>query len=261
MEYEIIIVDNASKDGSIEMIQENYINKFKQVKLILNNQNLGFSKANNIGIKQANGRYILLLNSDTVVKQSSINKCIEFADNNEDIGVVGCKIVLKDGRLDVACKRAFPTPINSLYHALNLDKLFPKNKKIAAYNLTYIDENQVSNVECIMGAFMLVKKEVIQQVGMLDERFFMYGEDIDWCYRIKNAGWQIYYYPKAEIVHYKKASGKRSFKVIYQFYNAMLLFYKKHYIGNYNVLVTLLVYIGVYALLGLAFTKNLFKSR
>lgn len=257
IDYEIIVVDNASVDNSVEMIKLNY----PQVKLIKNSENLGFSKANNVGMECAIGRYILLLNSDTVVNEGCIENCIDFADKNHKIGALGCKIVLRDGKLDVACKRSFPVPENSFYHAIKLDKMFPHSTRFATYNLTYLDENKIHFIDCVMGAFMLVRSEAIKQVGKLDEDFFMYGEDIDWCYRIKNAGWDICYYPMGEIVHYKKASGKRNVKVIKAFYDAMILFYKKHYIKNYSVMTTFLVYAGVNVLKILALFKNIFKNR
>ena len=180
--YEIIVVDNASVDGSYEMIKSNY----KNVIVVRNENNLGFSKANNIGISHAGGRYVLLLNSDTVVQKDCLKKCIDYLDGNRNVGALGCKIVLPNGKLDKACKRGFPTPEASLFYILKLDKLFPGSKKFGKYNLTYIGDDEISEVDSLVGAFMMVRFGVIKEIGLLDEDFFMYGEDIDWCMRIKN---------------------------------------------------------------------------
>lgn len=253
-EYEIIVVDNASKDESIEAIEK----QFPEVKIIKNHENLGFSKANNIGIEASKGDYILLLNSDTIVEQNTLKGALSFAKNHKHIGALGCKILLPSGKLDPACKRSFPTPLNGLFHSLNLDTVFPDSVYFGAYNLTYVDENQVCSVDCIMGAFMLIPRIVIDRVGMLDEDYFMYGEDIDWCYRIKDAGYQVMYYPEVRIFHHKKASGigKRNPKVIEAFYDSMTIFYNKHYQNKYNNLTKLCVIKGTETLKKMALRKN-----
>ncbi|KXG76291.1 glycosyltransferase family 2 protein [Thermotalea metallivorans] len=255
--YEVILVDNASKDDSVEVFKK----EFPQVKLIENNQNLGFSKANNIGIKMAGGRYILLLNSDTLVIEDTLEIMIKFMDTHLDVGAAGCKVELPDGSLDKACKRSFPTPQNALYHALKLDHIFPHHKKFGEYNLTFLDENQTHEVDCLVGAFMLIRREVIEQVGLLDEDFFMYGEDIDWCYRIKQVGWKIVYYPKTKIIHYKGGSSKKKNpKLIYEFYRAMYLFYHKHYRYKYPWSVKCITYTGIGVMLAIKLLFNWFKG-
>ncbi|WP_040213613.1 glycosyltransferase family 2 protein [Clostridium polynesiense] len=257
--YEIFVVDNASKDGSVEAIKKSYGDK---VKLIENKENLGFSAANNMAIKKSQGRYILLLNSDTIVKNDTIAKTIAYMDDNTEAGVLGCKVLLRDGKLDKACKRGFPTPWNSFSYLLKLDKIFPGDKRFGGYHLTYINENETAEVDCVMGAYMLLRKEIIESVGLLDETFFMYGEDVDWCYRIKEAGWKIIYYPEAEIIHYKKASSaKKGTKTIIEFYRAMYIFYNKHFKEKYNIFISFLIYLGIVVQLLLALTKNLFKSK
>lgn len=258
IEYEIIVSDNDSKDGSQTMIKE----KFSKVRLIENNDNLGFPKGNNVAIREAKGRYILLLNSDTKVLENCIEDCAKYMDNHKDIGALGCKLVLADGTLDHACKRGFPTPEASLFYMLKFNKLFPKNKKFTAYTMGYLSEDSINEVDSLTGAFMLVRREVIDKVGFLDERFFMYGEDIDWCYRIKSAGYKVVYYPKVTTIHYKgQSSKKKKLKTIYEFHRAMILFYNKHYRKEYNFIVTLLVYIGISLKLVLTFFINLFKCR
>lgn len=256
VKYEIIVVDNDSTDGSNKVIKE----KFTQVKLINNKENLGFAKANNIGIKQSNGCYILLLNSDTIVKDNTIDQIVQYMEENREIGAAGCKVVLPDGSLDLACKRSFPTPQNALYNALKLDKFFPDNKRFGDYNLTYLDENEINEVDCLVGAFMMIRREVLEEVGLLDEDYFMYGEDIDLCYRIKQAGWKIVYYPEVEITHYKGGGrGKKSYHIIYEFYRSMYLFYNKHYKNKYSFLTRSIVYIGVFFRCLLAILLNIFK--
>lgn len=256
--YEIIVVDNASRDGSAEMIRMEY----PGVRLLMNDRNVGFSKANNLGIRQSSGSYVLLLNSDTVVKNNCLSECIRHMGEHPEIGALGPRILLTDGTLDRACKRGFPTPEASLYYFLKLDKKHPMSPKYGKYNMTYLSELERNEVDSLVGAFMMVRRSVIDEVGMLDEDFFMYGEDIDWCYRIKAAGYQNIYFPKAEIIHYKGASSrKKRIKTLYEFHRAMLLFYKKHYIREYNIAVTALVYAGIGAKLSAALLVNLFKRR
>lgn len=257
LQYEIFVSDNGSKDGSIEMIKE----CFKEVKLIENNANIGFAKANNIAIKQSTGRYVLILNSDTVIKEHCLQKCIAYMDKHKDIGTLGCKLLLTDGNLDRACKRGYPTPEASLYYMLKLHKLFPQSKKFGAYQLNYLSDDEINEVDSLVGAFMIVSKEVCDKVGLLDETFFMYGEDIDWCYRIKEAGFKVVYYPKAFIIHHKRASSKKKrIKTIYEFHRAMYIFYNKHYKKKYNILVTGAVYLGIALKLILTYMVNIFKK-
>lgn len=254
--YEIIVSDNDSTDGSPEMVKA----KFPKVRLIENKANWGFSKGNNIAIKKAKGRYILLLNSDTVVKKDCLEKSLRYMDGHKDVGVLGCKVVLPSGELDHACKRGFPTPEASLYYMLGFHKFFPRNPKYGAYLASHIRDDQVAEVDALMGAFMMLPREVIGQVGMLDENFFMYGEDLDWCYRIKAAGYKVIYYPKAEIIHYKGSSSKKKRgKTIYEFHRAMILFYNKHYKKDYNPFITLLVYGGVGFRMILTYMMNIWR--
>mgnify|MGYP001482880892 CR=1 FL=1 len=255
--YEVIVVDNHSTDGSVSMIRE----KFPAVKVISNERNEGFSKANNRGIRISRGRYVLLLNSDTVIEPDTLEIMIRFMDEHPDVGAAGCKVVLPDGSLDKACRRGFPTPSASFYYAFGISKLFPKHPRFNQYQLSYLDPDQDYPVDCLVGAFMMVRRETIDQVGLLDEQFFMYGEDIDWCYRIKQAGWQIYYYPHTRIVHYKGASSRRKpRRIIYEFHRAMVIFHRKHYQARYSWFVNALVYAGIYVKLAMALVLNRFGS-
>ncbi|NEW07098.1 glycosyltransferase family 2 protein [Paenibacillus sp. SYP-B3998] len=252
--YEIILIDNASSDGTIQAVEE----QFPQVTCIANKENVGFSKANNQGIKIAKGRYVLLLNSDTVVQTDTLDIMLRFMDAHPTVGASGCKIVLPDGSLDKACKRGFPTPSASFYYAFGFSKLFPNNPRFNQYQLGYLDADQEYPIDSLVGAFMLVRREAIDQVGMLDEEFFMYGEDIDWCYRIKQAGWVNYYYPRTQIIHYKGASSrKKPYKIIYEFHRAMILFHKKHFQRQYSWPINVMVFAGV----GLKFVLSLIKNK
>lgn len=260
--YEILLVDNASSDGSIEALEECFKEESEEniIHIIKNTENLGFAKANNIGMRKAQGEYILLLNSDTEVEDDCLESCLEQMEQNEKLGALGCKVVLPNGKLDHACKRGFPTPKASLYYFLKWDQKDPV--KYGQYDALHLGEDEVGEVDALMGAFMLMPKKVLDKVGLLDEDFFMYGEDIDLCFRIKAAGYSILYYPKAQITHYKGGSSKRRrHKVIYDFHQAMWIFYKKHYVKEYNLGINLLVALGIMAKCVLELVKNLLKPK
>lgn len=252
--YEVIVIDNASHDGSVEAIREVY----PDVQLIANQNNTGFAVANNQGMELAKGRYILLLNSDTVVQPDTLHTMIYFMDRHPEMGASGCKVILPDGSLDKACKRGFPTPSASFYYAFGISRLFPDRPKFNQYQLGHLSPDDEYPVDCLVGAFMLVRRETIDQVGGLDETFFMYGEDIDWCYRIKEAGWGIFYYPRTYIVHYKGGSARRKpLKITYEFHRAMWVFHRKHYAKKYNLLTNAAVWMGI----SLKFTLSLLRSK
>ncbi len=222
---EIIIIDNASDDGSVDFIKE----KFPYVKLNANQNNLGFGKANNIGLKEVRGKYILLINPDTIVAEDTFEKMIRFFENNPDAGLAGCKILNPDGTLQLACRRSFPGPWTSFTKVTGLSTFFNKSKIFARYNLTYLDENQTYEVDAISGSFMMMRRKVYDKVGGFDEQFFMYGEDLDFCYRVQKAGFKVYYVHSTQIIHYKGESTKRSsLDETKVFYSAMHLFVKKH---------------------------------
>ena len=259
--YNIYVVDNASADGSLEKLEEDFQDEVEDglVEFIANPENRGFSQANNQAITLSSSQYVLLLNSDTVVQGDCLEKCLDYMAGDKEIGALGCKILLPDGKLDKACRRSFPTPTVSFYRMTGLSKLFPKSKRFGRYNLSYLDENGTYEVDSLSGAFMLVRREAIDDVGLLDEEFFMYGEDIDWCYRIKQAGWKVVYYGDANITHYKGGSGRQS-KALYEFYNAMGLFYNKHYRDEHNILVTIFIYTGIWSVYLSKQALNFFKS-
>ncbi|MNN23643.1 N-acetylglucosaminyl-diphospho-decaprenol L-rhamnosyltransferase [compost metagenome] len=251
--YEIIVVDNASSDDSVETIAA----EFPDVHLIANQENTGFARANNQAMAVARGRYVLLLNSDTIVQGDTFQTMISYMDEHKELGAAGCKVILPDGSLDKACRRGFPTPSASFYYAFGLSKLFPNHPRFNQYQLGYLDPNETYPIDCLVGAFMMVRQETIQQVGGLDETFFMYGEDVDWCYRIKQAGYGIHYHPATYIVHYKGASSRRKpLKIIYEFHRAMWVFHRKHYKAKYSWITNTAVYSGIALKFTLSFIQN-----
>ena len=264
--YEIFLVDNKSTDDSLEQLEEYFNEEISRgiIRVIANSSNDGFAKANNLAIEKARGEYVLLLNSDTLIKESTIDRCMDYITKatNADIGALGCKVSLEDGSLDKACRRSFPNPVNSFFRFLPIKINSDKDD----YNLDNLDDDGVYEIDCLVGAFMLVRRTTIDDVGHLDDTFFMYGEDIDWCYRIKQAGWRIVYFGEAEIIHYKGASSedkktkKRNPRLLYEFYRAMYIFYKKHYTKKYNVFVNIAVYIGIAFLLVFNLIRNAFRS-
>ena len=236
-EYEVFVVDNASNDGSKE-----FVRSLKSPFVpIVSEENAGFSKGNNLALKKVTGEYVLLLNPDTEVLEGSFNKCILKMEQDSSIGILGCKVLLPNGKLDLACRRGFPNLQNSVFKFSGLAKLFSKNKLFAGYNLTYLDENKSYEVDSVVGAYMMMRQTVMKKIGLLDEDFFMYGEDIDWCYRTKQAGYRVFYFSEATIIHHKRASSKQSAKALIEFYRAMEIFYNKHYAKSHSKFVNVLV--------------------
>ena len=239
---EIIVVDNASVDGSSEMIRC----RFPEIRFIQNNVNRGFATACNQGLEISKGDLLLILNPDTMVQEDTIQKMIEFFKSHPESGAAGCKILNADGTLQLACRRSFPTPSIALPKLLGLSKIFPKSPIFGKYNLTYLDPNKLTEVDAISGSFMMFRRTTWRQVGNLDEQFFMYGEDLDFCYRIEKAGWKIYYVPYTKIIHYKGESVKSSsFNNFVAFYKAMDIFVKKHFSKSYSLLFDFFVKIGI----------------
>jgi len=258
--YELIIVDNASGDNSLESLKKDYYKKIDTglIKFISNNENKGFAYANNLALKQTNSKYILLLNSDTKIINDCLEKCLKFMDTDKNIGALGCKVMLSNGSLDKACRRSYPNVKVSFYRMTGLSHIFPKSKRFNKYNLTYLDENGIYDVDCLSGAFMLLRSEVLNHVGFLDENFFMYGEDIDYCYRIKKNGWKVNYYGEAKVIHYKGASSKKQeSKLLYEFYKSMHIFYNKHYEKEYPWIITIITYTGIWTMYRLKLIRNI----
>ena len=223
---EVFVVDNASSDGSVEMVRQ----KFPEVTLIANHDNVGFARANNQALRQATGRVVVLLNPDTIVQEDTFTAIQTFFAQHPTTGMVGCKVLNPDGTLQLACRRSFPTPWIAFTRLSGLSRLFPKSRWFGKYNLTYLPENETTEVEAISGSFMAVRREALTKVGFLDEDFFLYGEDLDWCFRLRAAGWKIHYFPGTQIIHFKGESAKQSdLDNLRLFYQAMILFVRKHF--------------------------------
>jgi GT2 family glycosyltransferase len=257
LQGEVIVVDNNSVDGSCQMLKE----KFPYVILIENKENLGFSKANNQGIKISKGKYILLLNPDTIVQEDTFLKCLNFMESHADAGCLGVKMIDGKGNFLPESKRSMPTPRVSFFKIFGLSALFPKSKLFGRYHLGYLDKNITHKIEILPGAFMFIRKSVLEKTGILDESFFMYGEDIDLSYRIRLAGFENYYYPETTIIHYKGESTKKgSINYVVLFYKAMIIFARKHFTPKNAFLFSLLINIAIYFRASLSILRRLFLS-
>ncbi len=263
--FKVCVVDNFSQDESCEMVAT----EFPQARLIASEVNGGFSYANNLGLQSFGfatedsttlPRYALLLNPDTLLPPTALNDMLAFMDAHPDAGAAGPRLVRQDGSLDLACRRSFPSPQVAFYRMVGLSRLFPRSRRFGRYNVTYLDPAITTEVDSVVGAFMMVRREAIQQVGLLDEDFFMYGEDLDWAYRMKQAGWKVYYNAAVTVLHYKEASSRRSRKARYEFYRAMYLFYKKHYAAQTPLWLHWLIVSGILLRGGLALTAAMFRK-
>lgn len=256
-ETEIIVVDNNSVDGSVEMLNT----KFHKVKLIVNKQNKGFAKANNQAIKISKSEYILLLNPDTVVEDTTFKKVIAFMDSHPEAGALGVKMLDGKGKFLPESKRGLPTPSVALYKISGLSKIFPRSKIFGKYHLGFLDKNEINEVEILSGAFMLIRKKALDKTGLLDESFFMYGEDIDISYRLIKQGYKNYYFPKTRIIHYKGESTKKSsINYVMVFYNAMIIFAKKHFSHKNANLFSSLIKTAIYLRASFAIISRFLKK-
>ncbi|PID89437.1 MAG: glycosyl transferase family 2 [Bacteroidia bacterium] len=254
---EVFVVDNNSVDGSCEMVAE----KFPEVMLIRNKHNSGFSVANNQAIKRAKGEYVLLLNPDTLVEEDTFTKIIDFMDAKPDAGGLGVKMIDGNGNFLPESKRGLPTPMVAFYKIFGISKLFPKSKTFGKYHLGWLDKDKIHEIEILSGAFMFMRKKALDKVGMLDESFFMYGEDIDLSYRILLGGFKNYYFPETTIIHYKGESTKKgSINYVLVFYNAMIIFAKKHFSRQKADIFSFLIKTAVYFRAGLSILKRFLQT-
>lgn len=238
--YEIIVADNSTDENQMYNYDSQHVKIYKM-------ENHGFGHGCNSGAKLAEGKYLLFLNSDTLIHDNALLKCVEYMKANKDIGILGARILLRDGTLDHGCKRGFPTPIAALYYYLGLDKKFSDSRKYGAYRQTYLNESETNEVDSVSGAFLMISKNLFEEINGFDEEFFMYGEDLDLCFRVKEEGYKVIYFADAVITHLKGQSGlnKSSKIVIFHFYDAMIIFYNKHYKNKYNIVITSLVYSAI----------------
>lgn len=256
-QWEVIVVDNHSSDGSQDMVESD----FKWVKLIRNRENRGFSAGNNIGLKRAQGSYMVLLNSDTEVPTTkSLQSLLQIFEHNERVGMISPRVVFPSGKIDMACHRGFPSPWNALMYFGGFEKLFGMvpllNRVCGGYHQTWKSLRTKHDIDACTGAAMLVRSTAIDEVGLFDERFFMYGEDLDWCFRFKKAGWEIMYDPSCTVIHHKNISGIRKEVTSYEdirvkkrahahFFDTMIQFYEKHYLSTYPAWLKSVVYFGI----------------
>lgn len=229
LDADIWVVDNASSDDSVDYLHP----LFPDIHFICNTENVGFSKANNQAISESKGEYVLLLNPDTIVAEDTLKGCVEFLDAHPQVGATGVRMLNADGTFAPESRRGVPTPFTSFCKMTGLSSLFPKSRIFGRYYMKYLDENEANPVEVLSGAFNMLRRKALEQVGLLDEVFFMYGEDIDLSYRMLTGGWQNYYLPY-NILHYKgESTNKSSFRYVHVFYNAMLIFFSKHFGKKY----------------------------
>ncbi|UYZ60990.1 glycosyltransferase family 2 protein [Hymenobacter latericus] len=250
---EVFVVDNNSVDRSVAMVRQ----RFPEVILIENQDNPGFSKANNQALRQAKGEYLLLLNPDTVVEEDTFRACCEFMDAHPKAGGLGVKMLDGQGKFLPESKRSLPTPWIAFYKVFGLAALFPKSRKFGRYHLGFLDQDQTHEIEVLSGAFMLMRKAALEQVGLLDEDYFMYGEDIDLSYRLTQGGWKNYYYPGTRIIHYKGESTKRtSVNYVFVFYRAMVIFAQKHFAPKQAGAFSLLINFAIWLRAGVALGRR-----
>ncbi|MBL7957566.1 MAG: glycosyltransferase family 2 protein, partial [Flavobacteriales bacterium] len=243
IEGEVFVVDNQSTDGSVEMVRD----RFPLVRLMANAENVGFSRANNQAIRASTGEHVLLLNPDTVVGEDVFRKVLDFLDANPSVGGLGVRMIDGTGQFLPESKRGLPTPAVAFYKIIGLTRLFPRSRVFGRYHLGHLPEHEAAPIEILSGACMFLRRKTLDEVGLLDESFFMYGEDIDLSYRITLGGYQNWYFPQARIIHYKGESTKKSsVNYVFVFYNAMAIFAQKHFTRRRTNLLSLLITGSIY---------------
>ena len=234
---EVWVVDNASTDDSVARVRE----RFPEVLMLANKENVGFARANNMALRQASGEYVLLLNPDTVVAEDTLRQCLNFLRERPEVGAVGARMLNRDGTFAPESRRGLPTPATAFFKLCGLARLFPKSRLFGRYHMRYLDEDKPAAIDVISGAFFMGRRKALEEVGFLDEDYFMYGEDVDLSYRLLCSHWQNWYVP-ADVLHYKgESTQKTSYRYVHNFYNAMLIFFRKHFASRYR-LTALVVY-------------------
>jgi N-acetylglucosaminyl-diphospho-decaprenol L-rhamnosyltransferase len=257
IEAEVFVVDNASTDASAAMVAH----EFPWVTLIQSPRNGGFANGNNLALVRATGDAILLLNPDTLMPRGGIATLLDRLTIHPEAGVIGPKLLKLDGSIHLACRRSFPTPSVAFYRLSGLSRLFPRSPRFGRYNLTFVDPGRPLEVDSVCGACLLIRRAVVERVGLLDERFFMYGEDLDWCLRTRQAGWTVRYEPAVVVQHqHGAASRQRAVRTTFHFFRAMDLFYRKHYVDRYHPLVTGMVRAAIYGSLAVAMCRTVLTS-
>ncbi|NMC13322.1 MAG: glycosyltransferase family 2 protein [Chloroflexi bacterium] len=257
-DFEFIVADNNSADGTIEMLQA----EFPEVKVIINSQNLGFTIPMNQALKEAKGKYLLQLNPDTLIHPQALTRLIDFMENHPEIGICSPKVLNDDGTMQKPCRRGESRPLAVIGYFTGLGKVFPRNKPLNEYLMSYMDEDETHAVAGVAGSCMLLRKEVIDQIGYLDERFFAYQEDADFCFRARKAGWQVYYYPQAQITHFGGLGGSRvhPYRSIYEWHKSYFLYYRKNLASDYCFLFNGVYYVAMLVKFLVTLLVNLFRK-
>lgn len=258
LRLEIIVVDNGSDDGTVEMVSRHY----PQVQLVRNDRNLGFARPNNQAIKASRGKYILLLNPDTIVLPNALEQLVEFAEAHPRVGIVGPKVLNRDGTMQLQCRRSFATPWDLFCYFSRLSQLFPRSRLFARYLVTYRDENEIHPVDAISGSCMLIRRTMMEEIGLLDEQFFAYQEDTDYSFRAHQAGWEVYYCPRAQIIHFAGRGGSRvdPFHSIVEWHRSYFRYYRKNLAPRYFFLFNWFYYVIMLAKLLSSLAINVFRS-
>jgi GT2 family glycosyltransferase len=253
-EYEIVVVDDTSSDDTVAIVR----NKFPDVRVYANEKNVGFGRTVNVGLKASSGTYILVLNNDTWMHEGALDAMIAYLDQHPEAGIVGPKVLSGDGSLQQHCRRRIPTPMAALLYFTGVAKMFPKNPKVAGYLMTAADETQTTEVDAVSGACLMVRRAVLDHIHGFDEEYYLYGEDMDFCWRTKLAGWKVVYHPKAVITHFggQGGTGKKKIYATIEWHRAMWLFYRKHRAPKAMLPERLLVYSGIAAKTALAVALN-----
>jgi GT2 family glycosyltransferase len=239
---EVFVVDNASTDDSLDRVRA----EFPQVQIIESSTNLGFSRANNRALRRVQGGYILLLNPDVELQPGAVQTALGYLSSHLDVGIVGPRVLLPNGSLDKPCRRSFKTPVIYFYKTVGLSALFPHSPRFNRYYMGFLPEDQLAEVDAVIGAFLMIRRECMEGIGLLDERFFIYCEDEDWCFRAKKAGWKVVYNPEAVVIHHKGSStSKRPLRMTFEWHKAILQFHRKNIAADYSPLVNGLVYLGI----------------
>ena len=256
LQVEVFVVDNLSTDGSVPYLRE----RFPEVTFIENNENVGFARANNQAIRQSRGEYVLLLNPDTILCEDTLRRFVDFMDAHPEAGAAGAYMLHADGTFAPESRRGLPTPFVAFCKMSGLTRLFPKSRLFGRYYMGYLDVNEVNRIEAISGACMMLRREALDRVGLLDEDFFMYGEDIDLSYRILQGGFHNYFLP-VRMLHYKgESTVKNSYRYVYTFYQAMRLFFRKHY-SHYSWVISLPINLAIWASSFMTYVANRLRYR
>jgi GT2 family glycosyltransferase len=256
--FEIIVVDNHSEDGTLDMLRQ----EFPEVRLLINEQNTGYTRPNNQAIRVSEGRTILLINPDTLVRSNTITELVSFLDTHSEVGIVGPKVLNRDGTLQKQCRRSEARPWDSICYFSGLSRLFPHDKRFAGYLMTYLDEDLTHETEAVSGSSMLIRRAVIDQIGDLDENFFAYQEDTDYCRRARLAGWKVFYHPSAQIIHYGGEGGSKvqPYRAIIEWHRSYYLYYRKHFAKDYPFIFSAVYYFGMLMKLGITLSVNLIRK-